>query len=179
MLARLTTPDLQELIAEGKLAEVRGVLDTWLPADLAAAARSLRPDEQVTLFTTLSPEIAAQVFEHLDIDLQERLLAELPEPLVAHIINAMSADDRTRLLERVPPEQRNLLLSLLTAENFAVAQNLLSYGEDTVGLIMTPDFITVRAHWTVAQVLDFIRAPGKDRETLNVFYVVDDANRLI
>jgi magnesium transporter len=44
---------------------------------------------------------------------------------------------------------------------------------------MTPDFIAVREDWIVQEVLDYIRAYGRDSETLNVIYVVDDGGKLI
>jgi magnesium transporter len=179
MFDKLIVPDIREMLDENKLAEVRDVLDSWHPADLASIARSLPLNERVLLLTTLSPHVTAETFEYLNIGEQEQLLGVLPEPMSAKIVNGMSADDRTTLLEQVPPELRHLLLNLLTPEHFAIAQNLLSYGEDTVGRIMTPDFIAVRQEWTVPQVLDFIRLHGKDSETLNVIYVVDQHDHLI
>jgi magnesium transporter len=44
---------------------------------------------------------------------------------------------------------------------------------------MTPDFIAVKDDWTVKDVLDHIRDHGRDSETLNVVYVVDDRGKLI
>jgi magnesium transporter len=44
---------------------------------------------------------------------------------------------------------------------------------------MTPDFIAVPRSWSVAQVLDYIRTHGKDSETLNVIYIVDEKRKLI
>ncbi|HEX8897207.1 MAG TPA: magnesium transporter, partial [Chthoniobacterales bacterium] len=45
--------------------------------------------------------------------------------------------------------------------------------------LMTPDFIAVHDDWTVREVLDHVREFGRDRETLNVIYVVDDRGKLI
>src|SRR5439155_24932767 len=49
----------------------------------------------------------------------------------------------------------------------------------SVGRLMTPDFIAVHEDWTVQQVLDFVREFGRDSETLNIIYVVDEHNKLI
>lgn len=179
MLDKLTLPEIHELIADGQLADVRDVIDTWLPADLASIIESLDLDEQVLMFNTLSPDVGANAFEYLRFETQERLLAAVSEEAAARVINGMAADDRTAVIERVSPEMHNLLVSLLTPEHFAVTQNLLSYPENSVGRLMTPDFLVVRQEWTVAQVLEHIRAHGKDRETLNVIYVVDGDNHLI
>ena len=44
---------------------------------------------------------------------------------------------------------------------------------------MTPQYVAVREHWTVREVLDYIREHGQDSETLNVVYVVDEQGLLI
>ncbi|MBS0207876.1 MAG: magnesium transporter [Planctomycetes bacterium] len=179
MLEDLTLPEICELIAEHKLAEVSEILDTWLPADLASIIHALEPDNRVTMLTTLGAPVAASTFSYLNLADQEALVSTLPKPAVAMLLNGMPADDRTALLSYASPEQRHLLMSLLTPEHFAVAQRLLSYGDNTVGRLMSPDMIAIRREWTVQHVLDYIRAHGRDRETLNVIYVVDEHNHLI
>jgi magnesium transporter len=79
----------------------------------------------------------------------------------------------------LPSAAARQLIRLLTPEERRIAQSLLGYPEDSVGRLMTPDFIAVKEDWTVQQVLDYIREHGQDRETLNVIYVVDDRGKLI
>ena len=99
---------------------------------------------------------------------------------VVAILNEMAPDDRTALLEEMPSAAaRQLIQTLLTPEERRIAQALLGYPEDSVGRLMTPDFIAVRADWTVKEVLDYVREHGKDSETLNVIYVVDERGKLI
>src|SRR5262249_29710039 len=59
------------------------------------------------------------------------------------------------------------------------ARALLEYREDSVGRLMTPDYLVVRREWTMRHVLDHIRSHGRDRETLNVIYIIDDHNKLV
>src|SRR5437870_13673500 len=91
----------------------------------------------------------------------------------------MSPDDRTALLEEMPSAAAGQLIRLLTPEERRVATALLGYPEDSVGRLMTPDFIAVKEDWTVQQVLDHVREHGQDSETLTVIYVVDDHGKLI
>src|SRR5262249_30223862 len=90
----------------------------------------------------------------------------------------MAPDDRTALLEELPSDAARKLIRFLTPEERRVATALLGYPEESVGRLMTPDFIAVKEDWTVQQVLDYIRAYGHDSETLNVIYdqgkLVDD-----
>src|SRR5207237_1577614 len=74
---------------------------------------------------------------------------------------------------------RRTLMRCRTAEVRRCAPGLRRYPEDSVGWLMTPDFIAVKEDWIVQQVLDYIREHGQDSETLNVIYVVDDRGKLI
>src|SRR5438045_8066723 len=123
--------------------------------------------------------LAADVFEYLDIDAQQKLLRAMAHEQVVGILNEMAPDDRTALLEELPSAAARQLIQLLTQEERRFATALLGYPEDSVGRLMTPDFIAVKEDWTVQQVLDYIREHGQDSETLNVIYVVDDRGKLI
>jgi magnesium transporter len=91
----------------------------------------------------------------------------------------MHPDDRTALFEELPGAVVKDVIALLSPEERKIAQNLLGYPEQSVGRLMTPDYIAVRKEWTVKEVLDFVREKGKDSETLNVIYVIDEHGRLI
>src|SRR5205807_8826073 len=123
--------------------------------------------------------LAADVFEYIGIEEQQKLLRAMAHEQVVAILNEMSPDDRTALLEEMPSAAARQLIRLLTPEERRVAQALLGYPEDSVGRLMTPDFIAIDDNWTVKEVLDHIREFGRDSETLNVIYVVDDRGKLI
>src|SRR5204863_3988745 len=53
------------------------------------------------------------------------------------------------------------------------------YEEDSIGRLMTPDFVRVRSQFTVAHALDHIRRYGVDSETMSMVYVIDDNGKLI
>ncbi len=179
ILEKLTLPDIRELIEERDAVTLREVLNHWMPADLGDLLEDLTPEESLVVLEALNPELAAQAFEHVEAAEQHEILKILPESQLVRILNAMSPDDRTALFEREPREEIERLLTILTPSEQRVARSLLSYGEGTVGRLMTPDFIAIRAGWTVNQVLDYVRRYGKDSETLNVVYVTDDDDRLI
>ena len=155
------------------------MLNRWLAADLGEVLSRLTPSEQVSVLRLLEPSLAAETFEYLDLETQLAVLATISEHESATILNAMAPDDRTALLAELSPEQSERLIELLEPEQRAVARTLLTYREDSIGRLMTPDYVAVRKEWTVRHVLDHVRAHGRDSETLNVIYVVDDNNRLI
>src|SRR5881296_4771637 len=179
MVGKILEPEIRSMIEARNFAALREVFREWPPADVAEVILDLPEDEQVIIFRVLPHALAADVFEYLDFDAQQKLLRAMAHEQVAAILNEMSPDDRTALLEEMPSAAARQLIQLLTPEERRIAQSLLGYPEDSVGRLMTPDFIAVKEDWTVQQVLDYIREHGRDSETLNVIYVVDDRGKLI
>jgi magnesium transporter len=131
------------------------------------------------VFRILPRKTAAETFAYLSADEQNGLLRAMASEEAATLLNNMAPDDRTTLLEELPAEATRQLLALLTPEERAEAVRLLGYPEDSIGRLMTPHYVRVKEEWTVTQVLDHIRVHGRDSETLNVIYVVDDAGLLV
>ncbi len=179
MLEKLVLPEIQELIQAKDLSTLREILSEWLPPDLAALVSDLEPDEQALVFRSLEMSAAAAAFGYLEFGEQEHLTESLPVGEFVKILNGMAPDDRTAFLEDLPPDRMHRLLSLLSPEERKIAESLLAYPEESVGRLMTPDYIAVREHWTVEHVLDFVRTYGKDSETLNAIYVTDDKGHLV
>ena len=179
MLGKLLQPEVQSLVAARNFSRLRELFSEWVPADLADVVADLPEEDKVVVFRVIPQALAADVFEYLDPDEQEELLHSMGREQAVAILNEMSPDDRTALLEELPPEAVKGLVASLSPSERAVAQKLLGYPEGSVGRLMTPDFIAIKADWTVQQVLDDVGARGRDSETLNVLYVVDDGGKLI
>ncbi|MDW8436576.1 MAG: magnesium transporter [Chloroherpetonaceae bacterium] len=179
MLGATILPEIRELIETRKFTELREVFSEMLPADIAEILVEIPEKDQAVVFRLLPHALATDVFEFLDFDSQKNLIKALGKEEVAAILDDMSEDDRTALLEELPAAAVKQMLSLLSPEERATAQSLLGYPPHSVGRLMTTDYIDVPPDWTVKQVLDHIRENGRDSETLNVIYVTDDKGRLI
>lgn len=179
MIGKSIEPEVRALIEARDFATLKDIFRDWHPSDLAEVIDDLPDEDEVIVFRLLPRALAAQAYEHLTHEKQAALLKAMGQEQVARILNDMSPDDRTALFEELPSVAVQQLISLLTPEERATAQALLNYPEDSIGRLMTPDFIAVREEWTVQDVLNFVRANGADKETLNVVYVVDDSRKLI
>jgi magnesium transporter len=179
MVGKILVPEIKSLIEARNFAALREMFREWPPADVAEVILDMEEDDQVIIFRVLPSALAADVFEYLDVEAQQKLLRGMAHEQVVAILNEMSPDDRTALLEELPSAAARQLIKLLTPEERHVAQSLLGYPEGSVGRLMTPDFIAVHEDWTVQEVLDHVREFGQDSETLNVIYVVDDRGKLI
>jgi magnesium transporter len=179
MLEKLVLPEIRELIADKDLGTLHDILGEWIPPDLGALVEDLEPEEQAFVFRALGKGKAANTFAYLDVDAQQHLVESLPIAEVTKILNGMAPDDRTRFLEELAPDREERLLALLSPEERRIAETLLAYPEDSIGRLMTPDYIAVKEHWTIEHVLDFVRTYGRDSETLNAIYVTDDRGKLV
>lgn len=171
--------EVERIIQARDFSTLRERLVKWSSADLASLLEDLGTEDQVIVFRILPRKIAATVFEYLNPPTQEVLLKAMAQGDFAAILNDMAPDDRTHLLEELPASATKQMLALLTPEERAVAVSLLGYPEDSIGRLMTPDYVKVRQDWDVERVLEHIRQYGQDSETLSTIYVVDEQEVLI
>jgi len=181
MLNRLLRPEVEEIIHEKDLIALREVVADWEPSEIAALIDDLDEADDAVLFRVLPREQAAAVFEHLPHDRQGVLIESLAteRDRLADLLNTLTPDDRTAFFEELPGEVVQRLLTLLNPKERAAAVRLLGYPDESVGRLMTTDYVAVRPDWTVEQALKQIRRFGKDSETINVIYVVEDGFRLV
>lgn len=179
MQLELTRDAIELALRDRQYGRVRAAFSDMESADVADAIGELEPEELAVVFRVLRREQAAEAFEYLSQEAQESLVRALGGEQVATILNDMSPDDRTQLLEELPAEVTRNVLALLSPEERQVARQLLGYPEESIGRLMTPDFIAIRSEWTVQRALDHIRENGDDSETLNVINVVDRSGRMI
>jgi magnesium transporter len=168
----------QTLTGEKNYRELSVYLDDQLITDIAELIHEV-PDDADGIINNLSIGRAAAAFRILDFPLQEDVIRTLPPPKIAELMNELPADDRTAFLEELPSEAVKELIKLLDPEERRITLSLLGYKENSVGRIMTPDYIAVREEWTVKEVLDYIREHGKDSETIDVIYVIDEKGQLL
>ncbi len=179
MLGKLLQPEIRELISSRQFGLVRQALEELHPSDLADLLSDLEQQDQAVVFRLLPVPLAADAFEYLDLEEQKKLLRSLGREDVAKVLNEMSPDDRTALLEELPGPMVKSLLELLTPEERRISQSLLGYPENSVGRLMTPEYIAVQPDWTVSKALGHLRKWGRQVESLDVIYIVDEHGRLL
>jgi len=177
--AALLTPEVRGLLARGEREQASGVLSRLRDPEVADVLRALEPGSRVEAFGLLPGDRAADVFDFLDQGAQELLVDALSDEQVAEIFNAMDSDDRVDFLEDAPEEVAASTLALMDPAERAQTEKLLEFPEDSVGRLITTDYLTVRPEWTVHRAMDHIRAEGRDAEMLLTIYVVDDRGRLV
>lgn len=167
----------QVIATEDKIA-IRDFLNDQNIADVADLIFE-NEDYAAQIIANLSIHRAASTFKILDFHIQKAIVADLPSFKTAELLNELQADDRTDFLEDLPKEVLRDLLKLLDPEERMVTLSLLGYPEDSVGRLMTPDYVYVYEHNTVEEGFNIIRKYAKNTETIDVIYVINDNGELI
>jgi len=179
MLKELLKPEIQELLEQHRWSELREALADWSAPEIADLLLHVDKQERVLLFRALPRWLAAEVFSHLEASQQDALVQELTDQENRELLRRLSPDDRTALLEELPAAVTRKLLALLDPDDFREASFLLGFPEQSVGRLMTPEFVALRPYWTVRDALQYIRRYGRDSETLHHLYVTDDDGHLL
>jgi len=169
---------IEKLVEENNLEELSVYLNELNISDVEELIDEL-PEHGALFLETLNLNRAVNVFRILDFPTQERIFKKLSAVKVREILNEMPPDDRTSFFGELKGDVVKHLIILLTPEERREALSLLGYPEDSVGRLMTPDYITVKAHWTITRILDHIRRYGSASETIDVLYVIDSEGKLV
>ena len=168
-----------ELIQAKELKSAVEKLLTWVDPEIADILIRLEKAEQILVYRALPRQRAADVFSYLEPQDQDSLLTALTDADTQALLANLNPDDRTALLQELPATVTRRLLQLLSPEDLTEARQLLGYPEESVGRLMTPEYIRLRAEWTVEQALAHVRKYGRDSEIFNILYVTDRAGKLI
>ncbi|MDP4610542.1 MAG: magnesium transporter [Opitutales bacterium] len=171
--------EIQELIANNQLKAVAERLKSWANPEIADLLMGLDKPHQILVYRSLPRQRAADMFAYLEPEDQDSLLEALTDADTRILLADLSPDDRTEMLEELPATVTRRLMQLLSPGDLVEVRQLLGYPEESVGRLMTPDYIRVRAEWTVEQAIDHIRKYGRDSEIFNIMYVTDGNGLLI
>lgn len=179
ILKQLLEPEILEMLEEKDWQGIKDALTQWPAPDIADLIASLRDPDKVMVFRLLPRELQTEVFAEFDPDKQLTLIKNLSDEQVQNLIAELAPDDRTELFEDLPPTVIQRALNLLSPQDRKETLLALGFPENSVGRLLTPDYVAVFSSWTVKQALEYIRKNGVDAETINTVYVVDEANRLL
>ncbi|WP_300370547.1 magnesium transporter [Brachyspira sp.] len=180
MLENKEYTEIINIIENQRWDKLKYLLCEMHAAEIVDIIRILDNDrDRSIVFRLLSRESAAYVFSELETEEQEKIIVSMNDNELKELIHDMSPDDRTSLFEEIPADITKKIFSLMGEQDLNITRQLLVYPEDSIGRIMTPEYIDVEPDYTVKQTLDYIRKHGKDSETFEVIYVVNKEGTLI
>ncbi len=167
-----------EIVEGGDAERITAFLNEQNISDVAEIVYE-HEESELEIFLQLQLHRAISLFKILEHPSQKRIIKNLSPYKSAELLNAMQADDRTAFLEDLPNEVVRELVKTLDPEERKITLSLLGYPENSVGRLMTPDYVYVHEYNTVAQVLEIIRSVGKNTETIDVIYVINKNGELL
>jgi magnesium transporter len=175
----IRNPNVRDLIVHRQWTELRTLAVDWPEREIADLLLSLEQADRPVFFRVLPRAVAGAVFAQLEPEQQHELLSALSNEETRRLLADMNPDDRTELFEELPGKVTQRLLNLLSPDDLREARQLLGYPEESVGRLMTPDYVAVRAEWTIEQALAHARAQARGSETIDVLYVIDSDWKLL
>ncbi|HET7616224.1 MAG TPA: magnesium transporter [Bacillales bacterium] len=139
---------------------------------------SLDQEMRLKLYTYLSPEEMADLFDNVEDEERENYISEMDPSYAADMLADMYADDAVDVLNELEADQVASYLTLMEDDSSKEIRELLHYQEETAGSIMTTEFVSIREYETVADAMLILRKEAPDAETIYYVFVVDEQKRL-
>ena len=175
----LLAPELRELLNKKDIKGLQEFCASAHPGTTAEFLSALAPEEVWEALKVLEPRLRAEIFGHLDEDLQVSLAESLKRQELAEIVTHMFGDERVDLLKRLPEGKQEALLPVLAQVEREDIRRLASHPEGTAGAVMTSDYATLTPGQSAAEAVAKLRREAPDKETIYYSYVVDSDRRLI
>ncbi|WP_260482825.1 magnesium transporter [Sphingomicrobium flavum] len=161
--------EVLDAVEDGRAEEARELVEPLHPADIADLIELAPEDERPDLITALGDAVDADVYAEMNEHVRELVIEEMDPALAAEIASEMDTDDAVAVLEDLEEEDQKAILEKMEPDDRAAVEEALSYEEESAGRIMQRDLIAVPEHWSVGQVIDYMRS---DEELADDFWEI-------
>ena len=157
----------------------RALVEPLHPADIADLFEAVPQEERAPLASAIRDLLDADVFAELNDYVRDDLIEALDARQVADIASELDTDDAVAIIEDLDAEEQREVLRALDPDDRAAIEEALSYPEESAGRLMQRELIAVPEHWTVGDVLDYLRADEALTTDFWEVYVVDPQHKPI
>ena len=165
---------LAALINSKKYTTVKDILVTMNPSDIAAVFEDVDEEKLPLAFRLLPKDLAAESFAEMEPELQEILIHHFSDNELKYVINELYVDDAADLIEEMPANVVDRILSQATPEFRKEINNILRYPDNSAGSMMTTEYVNLNPDMTVSEAITHIRRTGVDKETIYTCYVTQN-----
>ncbi|HJT59597.1 MAG TPA: magnesium transporter [Ktedonobacteraceae bacterium] len=165
-------PKVQLNVSHTKLSDLH-------PADIADILEQLDVEEAEAMLGRLDTETAADALNEVETPLQSELISELEPARASELLERLAPDDAADILADIPSEEADRILSLMPADESRHIRELLRYGAETAGGIMTTEVLSLSQELTVEEALSYLRQHSEHLEMIYYLYIVDDEHHLV
>jgi magnesium transporter len=177
------TPELEEAVGtaldEDRPEAARALLAALHPADIADLLQRLDAEPRARLVDAMRDTFDPEVLAWLGEREREEVVERLSPDRVAAAIAVLDTDDALVLLEALEPAGQRAVLRALDAPDRALLEQGLEFPEDSAGRLMQREVVAVPPHWSVGQVIDYLRSGSILPDAFYSINVVDPRHRPI
>jgi magnesium transporter len=171
--------EVMERVEAGDDEGARALVEPLHPADLADLFELVDRDDRRALAAALADMLDGEVLSEMNDWVREELIDALDPRQVAELAGELETDDAVAIIEDMEEEDQRAVLRALDPDDRAAIEEALSFPEESAGRLMQRDLIAVPEHWTVGQVIDYLRADDGLATDFWEIYVVDPGHRPI
>ncbi len=146
--------------------------------DIAEIIEDWEPQKRVIFLQTLNKEEFADVFYFSDQEVKESILSTLKQPEMIELLEELASEELVDTLQELPANVVNGLLAKIEPERRKEINALLKYPEESVGSLMSVDFVKVKEGWGRSKIREKLLHADVDAEHLSEIYIVDDSRKL-
>ena len=149
------------------------------PFEIARRLNEFSTDDKVRIFHLLDDDSKRQdLLYETDMDSRLEIQGTLDRDYLASLLDEMEEDEATDLIQELPSDTQEDILSKMEAQDAEVIKDLIQYGEETAGGLMTPEFNKIKWDQPAAEIFTKIKQESGSYMQ-PYFYVVDDQNKLL
>ncbi|MBY0302847.1 MULTISPECIES: magnesium transporter [Sphingomonas] len=168
-----------DAVEDGDAEAARALVEPLHPADIADLFELTPEDRRKDLAAAIADLVDADVFAEMNDYVREALIDALDARQVADIASELDTDDAVAIIEDMEPEDQREVLRAMEPDDRAAIEEALSYPEESAGRLMQRDLVAVPEHWTVGDVLDYLRGDEELTTDFWEIFVVDPGHRPI
>ena len=167
-----------ELIEQKKYIDLKKELSDMNEVDISEVFEELDHSTSLLVFRILPKDIAVEVFAHFSTEKQAEIINSVSDKELKFILDELFFDDMIDLIEEMPANIVNKILSNSTHEERVLINQFLKYPYHSAGSLMTIEYVELKKRMTVREALDHIKETGLSKETIYTCYVTDNNKKL-
>ena len=176
----ISTEQIEKLIDEKKISEIRHIFEVVPSIDIADACAEIEDAKKIIfILKTVKSEYTAEFFTELPSEMKEEIIRSLSDDQLAEILESQFTDDLVDDLEELPANVVTRVLRNVPKERRATINRLLNYKEDSAGSIMTTEFVALLSDMTADEAIKNLRKTGKNKETIYTTFIMDRQRNLV
>jgi len=166
-----------DALEQGDPTRARELVEPLHPADIADLFELTPADERGALAQAVTDLLDADVFAEMNDYVREDLIDALEPHQVADIASELDTDDAVAIIEDMDAEDQREVLRAMEPDDRAAIEEALSYPEETAGRLMQRELIAAPEHWTIGDVIDYLRADDQLTTDFWEVFVVDPGHK--